>query len=186
MTDYGPHSDVARGGSTPVNLTHMWRQQRARVDPVAEFNDTDRKWRQQYLADKKLSHNDGNILQVARMPEFLKERYNIFRRIGRFPLDLFENALIKGGVQLPHAMAARRSVGVFSKILLGVWILAWNLNDDNYNNWEYRATPKIHKNKPYMDPDSPYYADMKATFVEGRSKPEDYYDNGFKKSTLYK
>merc|ERR1711973_814789 len=45
--------------------------------------------------DQKLTHNDGNILQVFRMPEYRRDRYNIFRRIGRFPLDRLEDAMIK-------------------------------------------------------------------------------------------
>jgi len=186
MSDKGPHQDPAYGIKQPVNLTHVWRQQRARVDPVSEFNDLDRNWRKQYLADKKLTLNDGNKLQVMRMPEYQKARYNIFRRIGRFPLDMLENAMIKGGMQLPAAMMTRRALGSAGKFMIVVWTVVSLFSDENINNWEGRHTAKFHQNKPVMNPDSKYYADMKAKHVDGKQNPDDFYDNGFRASPLYK
>ena len=42
--DYGPHADPSgqRGRTNPINVAGLWLKQRARVDPMAEFNDLDR------------------------------------------------------------------------------------------------------------------------------------------------
>jgi len=181
----GQWADPAGGVKTPFNMTGAWNKERARVDPFAEFNDIDRNWRAQYLKDRKLTPNDGNIMQVMRMPEFRRERYNIFRRIGRFPLDKLEDVLIKGaGFKLPAAMGTRRAIGSVAKLFVGLWLLSWNLNDDNINNWEHRAAPSLWVAKPYMDSDSKYYDDMKATH-DNKAK-DDFNDKGFKSSALYK
>jgi len=181
----GAQSDLAGGVKTPFNLSGAWNKERARVDPMAEFNNLDRNWRAQYLKDKVLSPNDGNMMQVMRMPEFQRERYNIFRRMGRTPLNLFEDALIKGaGVKVPLAMGVRRAIGTAGKFFIGLWIIAWNFNDDNLNSWEHRNAATLFASKPYMDPDSKYYDDMKATH-DNKAK-DDFYDKGFKSSVLYK
>ena len=40
--DHGPHADHLYGRKNPVNLSGMWVKQRARVDPMGEFNNLDR------------------------------------------------------------------------------------------------------------------------------------------------
>jgi len=186
MSDKGPHSDFAYGVKSPVNLASLWKKQRARVEPTAEFNDLDRNWRKQYLMDQKLTHNDGNILQVFRMPEYRRDRYNIFRRIGRFPLDRLEDAMIKGGVKLPTAMSIRRGIGALGKVMVVVWTVASLFSDENINNWEFRHTARVYKSMYTVNPNRPDYAEWKAKHIDGRKNPDDFYDLGFKESTLYK
>ena len=47
-----------------------------------------------------------------------------------------------------------------------------------------RGFIKMHRSKPYMEPDSPYYKDM--CRIHNNKQSNDWYDNGFKSSALYK
>ena len=184
MADKGPHEDPLYGRKNPVNLTSVWNKQRARVDPQAEFNNLDRAWRKQYLLDKKLTANDGNWIQVYQMPEYRKARYNILRRIGRFPLDVMENVMMKAGMSPPTAYTVRRFSGAMAKTMIFCWVIAFNFNNTNINNWESAGGFKVFQDKPWVDPDGKYYESVKEQTK--KVNPNDYYDQGFKSSPLFK
>jgi len=171
------------GRSNPVNVSHMWVKQRARVDPLSEFNDVDRAWRKRYLAESKLTANDGWSAHVQTMKEYEKAQYNWLRRIGRMPMTLFQNTLISSGM-MTHGKAifTRKALCGVAKGLTGLWIVTY-LAINNLNSWESRLGVKMYHNRPDMDPESKYYEDQKARFV--REKPDDWYNQGFKKSSMF-
>jgi len=171
------------GRLNPVNVSHMWVKQRARVDPLAEFNDVDRAWRKRYLAEMKLSPNDGWAAHVQTMKEYEKAQFNWLRRIGRMPMNVFQNAFLINQLGLPHgkAMFVRKALCGTGKALLVLWSITY-LGMHNLNCWESRFGVKMFQSRPTMDPDSKYYEDQKALFV--KEKPDDWYNQGFKKSPV--
>jgi len=182
--DYGPHqTDRLYGRQNPINVSTMWVKQRARVDPMAEFNDLDRSWRKRYLADLKLTPNDGYRMQVQAMPEYQKANYNWLRQIGRIPFNVFEK-MLRNQVGMTHgrAMVARKCVAGLGKGFAVLWTVIY-LCVNNNNSWESRFGVKMMQSKPPMDPDSKYYEHQKSLFV--REKPDDWYNQGFKKSPIY-
>jgi len=182
--DYGPHAtERLYGRQNPVNVSTMWVKQRARVEPMAEFNNIDRAWRKRYLADLKLTPNDGNRAQIQAMPEYQKAQYNWLRQIGRIPMNYFESFL-RNGVGMTHGRAqfARKLLCGYAKGMMVAWGIVY-LCVNNTNSWESRIGMKFMQSRPPMDPDSKYYEHQKSLFE--REKPDDYYNQGFKKSAIY-
>jgi hypothetical protein len=85
--------------------TSKWR----RVSPTGEYDNVDRAWRAQWKADQVLSHNDGKF-DFYNNPDYIKARYNIFRRIWQAPMNAFEAALRRYGVESSKAYGIRYGV----------------------------------------------------------------------------
>jgi len=86
--DFGPHQDKTSGQGQGYLNSYFYRRN-ARIDPAAQFNQTDRNWRARFQAAQNFSENDGK-LDLYRNADYRKARYNIFRRIIKKPGDLFE------------------------------------------------------------------------------------------------
>ena len=106
-------------GKSNVGLEGYFDRRNARIDPQAEYNDIDRKWRKKYLASQHLSANDNKI-DLYRNADYKKWRYNIFRRIWRAPLDFVEfNVISKIYPDWTQARGVRHAISVF----LGAWAI---------------------------------------------------------------
>jgi len=180
--DHGPHADHLYGRKNPVNLSGMWVKQRARVDPMAEFNNLDRQWRAQHLKDLKLTPNDGWAAHVQTLSAYEKARYNPIRRLGRIPLNMFEKMLIGSGVRHGRARLVRTLIAGAGKGLIATWAIIY-VSFNSVNSWESRLGWKVYQSKPEMDPNSEYYQSQKSMY-SGKGK-DDWADWGFKKSTMY-
>ena len=89
--DFGPHSDATYGhGKAP--LQNYYYERNNRVHPKGEFNNIDRAWRKEYLKTELYTQRDlpANMPDFEQNPDYRKARYNIFRRIYRFPMDIVE------------------------------------------------------------------------------------------------
>ena len=143
-----------------------------------------RNWRKEYLKMRKLTPNDGWVAKVHMMDAYRKARFNVFRRIGRIPLDILQNAMVKFGMTPGQSMTARMLISGGSKYMLAAWTIAYFCMY-NINNWESKNGPKMMIARPVMDPDSPYYDDQRRRFVDCYQKPSDYWAQDFKQSPLY-
>ena len=133
---------------------------------------------------RKLTPNDGWVAKVHMMDAYRKARFNVFRRIGRIPLDILQNAMVKFGMTPGQSMTARMLISGGSKYMLAAWTIAYFCMY-NINNWESKNGPKMMIARPVMDPDSPYYDDQRRRFVDCYQKPSDYWAQDFKQSPLY-
>merc|ERR1712142_611197 len=58
--DFGPHADTTCGNKQQYINSYFYRRN-ARIDPAAQFNQTDRNWRARFQAAQSLSENDGKL-----------------------------------------------------------------------------------------------------------------------------
>ena len=58
--DFGPHADP-KSGTEQQYLNSYFSRRNARIDPAAEFNQTDRNWRRRFISIQKFSEDDGKL-----------------------------------------------------------------------------------------------------------------------------
>lgn len=152
----------------PFDIEPM-RYERSRL--IKEMTPEERALRKQWVLDQTIRHPKRHI------PEL--QQYNIFRRIYRAPLNVFESALAKA--TSPYtADLARRIIGKWGIGILASYVLYYNLKY-HQNHWTREGGFVVTSLKPEVyGPNSLYEYEEKHY--------SDFYDRGFKsrKALLYK
>ncbi|XP_047025741.1 uncharacterized protein LOC124634286 [Helicoverpa zea] len=135
------------------------------------MTDVERAWRKQWLKDQVLAPHEP-----VHVPEYWKERTNIFRRIYRAPLDNIYKALTPV-LGASRAADYRYLTGKF--IMIGFGILCGHYYFKyNGNDWTKKGGWRVHVSKPMVLPGQPGFP-FKST-----RKEDDYAGKGFKASPI--
>lgn len=136
------------------------------------MTDEERAYRKQWLKDQELSPNEPREL-----PELYKKRYNIIRRIYRYPLNQLQKVLapVVGD-------SAALKIRYFSGKLIMGYILACSAAyyfQYNTNNWTRKGGIRVTETRPSVVPGDPGFPKL-----SDRTKGSDYADRGFSECKL--
>lgn len=157
------------GGVKPMDLGGRLVRERERLLGMTE---EERAYRKQYLKDQVLSHNEPR-----EVPELYKETHNPIRRLYRFPLDKFGEAITP--------LVGKETAGMIryltGKAFLGAFGVFWFAYYFKYhgNDWTKRGGWRIVQARPAVvigDKDFPKLSD--------RTTGADYASQGFKENKL--
>ena len=126
-------NDFSNRKSLPVE--GLYKNRAARVSPVGEFSNADRKWRNQWLQNQTLSPADQHAAQIFDNPDYGKARYNIFRWIWQAPMNAFEMGLrTKLGVSHVNACTIPNCSTIMGKAIVFSWAVAYYMLYSS-NDW---------------------------------------------------
>jgi len=149
---------------------------RQRVYPGL-FNDTDRAWRAKFLQSKQLTARERSMhfFHLHDNPDYLKARFNIFRRVWQAPMSAVERA-IRPALGLKNAHMARWLVSAKAKFVVGVWAVTYYAYY-NSGDWQNHGGWKAKYSKPATYPDNRHYPKKDPRW---EMAGDDHYDHGFK------
>jgi len=130
----------------------------------------EREWRRIWLSDQVLSAREPVYVST-----FQKELMNPFRRFYRKPLDIVFHRVLQPLMTVENATIARFYTG---RMFLGLWIIlgTWYYFKYNTNTWERKGGWRVIESHEAVFPGEKGYP--RSSF----GKPNDYCDEGFKKS----
>lgn len=157
------------GGVKPMDLGGRLVRERERL---LGMTDEERAYRAQYLKDQILSANEPR-----EVPQLYKEQYNVIRRIYRFPLDKFGEAI----TPLVGKSTAIKLRYVTGKIFLGAFAAFYIAYYFKYhgNDWTKRGGWRVLQSRKAIVP-----GDEEFPKLSERTKGADYASQGFKENKL--
>jgi len=158
-----PHSYT--GGVKPMNIEGRFGHERSRLS--GEFTDVDRAWRNQWLKDQILAHDEPR-----RVPELEVAHRNVFRRVYRAPMDALFKAL-EPMLGQNNAIFGRWMVPKLAFIYLGFCAFHY-MGKYNQNDWTRHSGLTILSSRPDILPCHENFPQLSE-----KSKPQDYADRGF-------
>ncbi|XP_046422628.1 uncharacterized protein LOC124180830 [Neodiprion fabricii] len=158
------------GGVKPFGIARRMARENERL---IGMTDEERAWRNQYLKDQIL-HHDEPVIDDG---QAFRQNLNPIRRFYRAPLDKFEDMLVKP-LGSKWALTVRFMTGKFF-IGVGLTYATYYYFKYNQNTWMRKSGWRvIHSRKPVL-PGDPGYPQ-----VSDRTKPSDYASRGFKDSPI--
>lgn len=142
-------------GEKTVRAESMYQSRYKRLNPDTEFNDLDREWRRKFNRAQNLTINDG-ALDLYQNPDYRKIRFNIFRRIGRTPMDMFEFKFLPklfGKENWRLNKAVRQGLATTAACLGIVYYFAY-YSQYKANDWTRKTGWKVFIGKPHIYPNS--------------------------------
>lgn len=157
------------GGVKPMDLGGRLVRERERLLGMTE---EERAYRKQYLKDQILSPNEPR-----EVPGLYKEQYNVIRRIYRFPLDKFGEA-ITPLVGKTVAANLRYAAGKLFLGVYGTFAIAYYFKYHG-NDWTQRGGWRVLKSRKAV-----VIGDEEFPKLSDRTQGSDYASQGFKENTL--
>ncbi|KAG5898293.1 hypothetical protein JTB14_008636 [Gonioctena quinquepunctata] len=152
------------GGVKPMSIAGRYVEERERL---LGMTDAERAFRNQWLKDQELSHNEPK-----KVPEIYKATYNPIRRAYRWPLDQLAKAL-EPALGAQRAYVIRYFTG---KALLGLAGVYWFTYYFKYNksDWTRKGGWRIIESRTAVHEGDPQYPK-----TSDKSKGSDYANRGF-------
>lgn len=136
------------------------------------MTDEERAYRRQWLKDQHLSPNEPR-----EVPELYKARYNIFRRIYRYPLNQLQNILtpvVGAQAALNIRYFSGKFIMAYVFLCSGAYYFQYNTN-----SWIRKGGIRVTEGRPAVVPGDPGFPK-----VSERTKGSDYADRGFSECKL--